>query len=144
MIVEDALAEGLADGGRGWSGGRYEGGGDRCDPGSPQSLRRGSGDHAEGAREAIGGLAFPGEASDGGDQDDEGDVLFVVESDLNPLGIGAGLMTLGSMANRADSTAHGEVGELAVDALQFFFQLVGREVVETGFLPPRGSHEQEC
>ena len=99
---------------------------------------------AEGAREAIGGLAFPGEASDGGDQDDEGDVLFVVESDLNPFGIGAGLMTLGSMANRADSTAHGEVGELAVDALQFFFQLVGREVVETGFLPPRGSHEQEC
>ena len=106
-----------------------------------------SGDHAEGAREAIGGQAFPGEASDGGDQDDEVDVLFVVESDLNPLGIGAGLMTLGSMANRADSTSHGEVGELAelgVDALQFFFQLVGREVVETGFLPPRRSDEQEC
>ena len=79
-----------------------------------------SGDHAEGAREAIGGQAFSGEASDGGDQDDEVDVLFVVESDLNPLGIGAGLMTLGSMANRADSTSHGEVGELGVDALQFF------------------------
>ena len=106
-----------------------------------------AGDHAEGTREAIGGQAFPGEASDGGDENDEVDVLFVVESDLNPFGIGAGLMALGSMANRADSTAHGEVGELAelgVDALQLFFQLIGREVVETGFLSPRRSDEQEC
>ena len=106
-----------------------------------------AGDHAEGTREAIGGQAFPGETSDGGDEDDEVDVLFVVESDLNPLGIDTGLMALGSMANRADSTAHGEVGELAelgVDALQLFFQLIGREVVETGFLSPRRSDEKEC
>lgn len=106
-----------------------------------------SGDHAEGAREAVGGEAFPGEASNGGDEDNEVDVLFVVESDLNPLRTGAGLMALGSMANCADATAHGEVGELAelgVDALQFFFQLIGREVVETRFLPPRRSDEQEC